>query len=582
MKLNIYFLFLLGLLLYFVGQVFFPRFTENFIFRINKTINKILQNHIFQLIIFGSLLMLFFVFLVAIIALNGFSPWLKAFVFLSLFLLYLLVVYFGLYPAQSANLLVRSTIRLRWHKVLSGFWPLYDSIRFWRHFIIAFLLIFSTGIALLNFYLFHIVFNFSHNNILFIREIIIAFIFFAVLALVLLLDFIRAEQEPRVCVHRREFEVNKIADTLAIAAGINKPRIGIACSDTPTAFTVFNLRKKRKHVIYLTVGLLNLLNENELKAVIAHEISHIKANQTADYHYLELLLQFLKVVASGFLILILSAYSFVFFYVWLLVLLIFSLQIFYEQSPYETNIHSPAYVAFILLMPTFALINFIGAFIYYFLGYNEDYYADLNAVLLTRYPAGLYRALAKVSRRGSIFEYGAQLRYMYFTGENLYARVPFPQPSARSRQALLIRVDETLRNLKVKKELKIIHCSLCHRQMKMRVADSHYIKRNVAINQCPNCLSVWFDKYELAYIANLTLLCDTAKLNKNKIKYEFFENKLHCPLCGVFLRNLPSPNIPQKIHIWQCPSCGGNFMLHQDIYEFGQYKQARMFKKTKA
>jgi len=56
--------------------------------------------------------------------------------------------------------------------------------------------------------------------------------------------------------------------------GIPKPRIGIIEDGNPNAFTYGHIPKNARLV--LTTGLIEVLDEEELKSVIAHEIGHIK------------------------------------------------------------------------------------------------------------------------------------------------------------------------------------------------------------------------------------------------------------------------------------------------------------------
>lgn len=70
--------------------------------------------------------------------------------------------------------------------------------------------------------------------------------------------------------------LHAIISDLAMKAGVPKPRVGIAEIDVPNAFAFG--KTKRDGRICVTRGILKLLDKEELEAVLAHEMSHIKHN----------------------------------------------------------------------------------------------------------------------------------------------------------------------------------------------------------------------------------------------------------------------------------------------------------------
>lgn len=70
--------------------------------------------------------------------------------------------------------------------------------------------------------------------------------------------------------------IHKMVQELADAAGIPKPEIGLSEIDVPNAFAYG--RSSRSGHIAITRPILGLLDYDELRAVIGHEMGHIKHN----------------------------------------------------------------------------------------------------------------------------------------------------------------------------------------------------------------------------------------------------------------------------------------------------------------
>jgi heat shock protein HtpX len=68
--------------------------------------------------------------------------------------------------------------------------------------------------------------------------------------------------------------LHKIVQTVALKANITKPKVGIMNTKCPNAFATG--RNPKNAVVVCTTGLLDLLEDDELEGVIAHEIAHTK------------------------------------------------------------------------------------------------------------------------------------------------------------------------------------------------------------------------------------------------------------------------------------------------------------------
>ncbi|MEM2855771.1 MAG: zinc metalloprotease HtpX [Candidatus Nitrosocaldaceae archaeon] len=76
-------------------------------------------------------------------------------------------------------------------------------------------------------------------------------------------------------VSREEYPIlHDITDRLVMRIGLKKPKLAVMYSDIPNAFATG--KSKSSAVVAVTSGLLNLLDDEELEGVIAHELAHIK------------------------------------------------------------------------------------------------------------------------------------------------------------------------------------------------------------------------------------------------------------------------------------------------------------------
>ncbi len=69
-------------------------------------------------------------------------------------------------------------------------------------------------------------------------------------------------------------ELHRIIEELASKAALPKPRIYVIPSENPNAFATG--RDEKHAAVAVTSGILRLLNRDQLKGVLAHEINHIR------------------------------------------------------------------------------------------------------------------------------------------------------------------------------------------------------------------------------------------------------------------------------------------------------------------
>ncbi|MDD5427837.1 MAG: zinc metalloprotease HtpX [Candidatus Omnitrophica bacterium] len=107
------------------------------------------------------------------------------------------------------------------------------------------------------------------------------FYFYLILSLVIMLvqymlgpKLIEWSMQVRYLKAGENQELQSMIKSLAMAANIPAPRIGIARISVPNAFAFG--RSIRDGRICVTEGIMGLLDRNELRAVLGHEMSHIK------------------------------------------------------------------------------------------------------------------------------------------------------------------------------------------------------------------------------------------------------------------------------------------------------------------
>ncbi|HEY8998874.1 MAG TPA: M48 family metalloprotease [Candidatus Saccharimonadales bacterium] len=168
----------------------------------------------------------------------------------------------------------------------------------------------------------------------------------------------------------------RIIENLAITDGLPMPRVFIINDPAPNAFATG--RKPESSAVCATTGLLEIMDDNELTGVFAHELGHVK-----NYDIRVSMLAFaLSAVIS------------------ILADIILRMTWFRSDDRDENN-------QAILIVGIIAAIlaPLIATLIQLAISRKREYLADATGALTTRYPEGLASALEKIEKTGSVLKH---------------------------------------------------------------------------------------------------------------------------------------------------------------------------------
>ncbi len=187
----------------------------------------------------------------------------------------------------------------------------------------------------------------------------------------------------------------KIVENLCITAGIPVPKIHVIQDPAPNAFATG--RNPEHASLAVTTGLIDILENEELEGVIAHELSHVK---NYDIRLMTLVLALVGVIS------LLSNWF-----------LRFS---FFGGNRRSNDQQGSA--GTIMMFIGIVLMIFsplIAQLIKLAVSRKREYLADASGALLTRYPEGLASALEKISK------YEKPLKRANPASAHLYIASPF-------------------------------------------------------------------------------------------------------------------------------------------------------------
>ncbi len=224
-------------------------------------------------------------------------------------------------------------------------------------------------------------------------DIFILAIFASILSLgYILLTYNFSDKIAIMSVGAKEADKNKdkilygAVEKMAIASGLPMPKVYIMKGEQINAFATG--KNPKNSLVCVTNGAIKKLNEDELEAVIGHEMSHI-----GNYD-----IKFVTIVAV-----VVGAIS------------IFS-ELFLRSLWYRDNNDNNRNIIFILIAIVFAILApIIVKLVQLSISRKREYMADAGSVQFTRYPKGLIGALNKIQNDHENLKVPGAIAPMFFS-----------------------------------------------------------------------------------------------------------------------------------------------------------------------
>jgi len=157
-------------------------------------------------------------------------------------------------------------------------------------------------------------------------------------------------------------------ENLSITAGLPMPKVYIIDDAAPNAFATG--RDPEHAVVAATTGLLDIMDNKELSAVMAHELSHVK-----NYDIRVSMITFGLVCLVGFISDL-------------------GIRMMWLTNSHDDEDSSP--IGLIVIVLTSLLAPIIASVAQMAVSREREYLADASAAHLTRYPEGMISALKKL------------------------------------------------------------------------------------------------------------------------------------------------------------------------------------------
>ena len=222
---------------------------------------------------------------------------------------------------------------------------------------------------------------------------------------------VTASQQPRAY---------KLLENLCISRGITMPKLKIIHTDVMNAYA--SGIRDSNYTVTLTTGLMQNLDDEELEAVIAHELSHI-ANR--DVRLLIIAVIFVGIFA---------------FFGEGIVRTLFRTNLSRSSNQHRRSGGGQAGALIFFGIAIVAVTYLLAMLVRFSLSRRREFMADAGAVELTKKPDAMIRALQKISGRAELTDVPAEVREMAFENPRTgFAGVFATHPPIEKRIEALIK-----------------------------------------------------------------------------------------------------------------------------------------------
>lgn len=166
----------------------------------------------------------------------------------------------------------------------------------------------------------------------------------------------------------------RIVENLCITEGLPMPKVYIIEDPAPNAFATG--RNPQKAIVGATTGILDLLDDQELEGVMAHEIGHVKNYDIRVSMFAFALVAVISIIAD-----------------------IMLRMTWFRSGDDDDTGTSPIFLVFGIAAAILAPL--IATMIQLAISRRREFLADATGALTTRYPEGLASALEKIGQHGS-------------------------------------------------------------------------------------------------------------------------------------------------------------------------------------